>query len=324
MAKTFKIQSPLALFLERKGVIPAIVGSYFNNWLPSAGENVNCPWHEDTRASLHISLQGQAHCFGCRECAKDIIELVAKLEGMDYEAAGKLLYQQILDPIPEGRVQVYEKNLWRDEKALEYLSITRNLTDKTVRDYRLGLDHKDNRIIIPVFDQFNGCVNIRRMGWQKEHEKKALNKKGQGDARLYPENKLLYERRVLMVEGEFDCLVGRAFDLPAITWTCGANSWNENHQHLLQDKAVFLLYDNDRAGREATAMVVEKLKGIAFHVEACPPLCHDKGKDLTDWSFTEVSEIHKLRTHIKDFKFPKVATSKHFCPYCHQEMKGVT
>jgi DNA primase len=318
-----KIKTAIAMFVEREGDPASIIQSFFPEWQPGQ-ENVNCPWHEDTRASLHIHPSGKAFCHGCRVAAKDLIELISKVEGKSYEDTARLIHDLIVDPIPASWVEDYIKALWKDEEALDYLRITRNIMDSTIKRHRLGLSPKDRRIMIPVFDEFGACVNVRRMGWRTEHERKALNRKEHGTVRLYPEGEAILSRRLLLCEGEFDCLVARQWGLPAVTWTAGATSWNERYNYLFQDKAVWILYDNDDGGRAGAAQAVEKLKGVAQHVEVVNIFNDLKGKDITDWSFEHGVPLSELKTLIERYKFPKNAVARKICPYCHQTIKEKT
>ena len=317
-----RIKTPIALFVEREGVPPNIIKSYFPSWQVGQ-ENVNCPWHDDTKASLHIHPSGKAYCHGCNTAASDVIELVAKMEEKNYAEATKIVHDIIVDPIPESKIMAFKKVLWRNEDALAYLQINRNLTEGTINKFDLGLDPKDDRILIPIRNEFGACVNVRRMGWLKKHERKALNRKEHGEARLFPEGSLALERRVLLCEGEFDCMVARQFGLPAVTWTCGATSWNEKYNYLFQDKAVWILYDNDAGGKQGAELVVKRLDGVAYRTEVVKPLVLNLN-DITDWSFNHGHELLALLQRIQDYRFPAKVQVAKICPYCRQKVPECT
>jgi DNA primase len=311
-----RIKNPKVSFIEANTDVVGLIHSYFPEY--NTDGLVVCPWHRDTKPSLHISEDGRAFCHACGEKAKDIVELVAKLEDLDYEQTKELLYGRIVDVVPECELKAYGKKLGLD--AVEYLTMNRHLPSSVIVQFQIGRDPSDNRITLPIYDQFGSCVNIRRMGWLREHKTKALNIKGKGEVRLYPEHLIVKERRLLLVEGEWDMLCGRGFDLPTVTWTGGANGWNDKYTYLFADKLVWILYDNDGAGKKGARQVLEKLQGVAYQAEILKPL-DSEGKDLTDWSFTNPQALQFLETDMKTYKFPRRGKKKRYCPMCGQEMK---
>ena len=328
-----KVNDKMVSFLEARLDIEEIVHTYFPEWQPDG--MVVCPFHDDTKASLHISPEGKAKCHSgqCGWSASNIIDLFSKIEGVTYDKARWLLYEMVVKTIPESRVEAYRKQVWGNPgtsafglaPCIGYLINKRKLNDTTIGRYKIGYDTKLKRITIPIYDQFNRCVNIRKIGWLKEQRDftKAISTKGYGRVRLYPENEIINEKKIVLVEGEWDMLIGRQAGLPTATWTGGAGAWNDEFAWLFQDKIVFILYDNDKAGEVGARKQYDKISKVADWVEECMPLSN-KGKDLSDWYRNEPDVVKRFVDHVLEFELPKVKRTKKVkrCPCCGQVIEG--
>jgi DNA primase len=316
------IQDPKVAFIQRSVDTPSMIRSYFPNWSEDES-SVICHEGHDTKPSLHISPDGKAYCHGCGFKSGGIVDFLAKIEGLDYNEAKDMLYDDLVDAVPDSLVLACEKLMVKYPVAVDYLLSMRGLTAETVAKYRLGFDVATDRVVIPIFDQFRTCVNMRLIGYHNNHKMKAINVRNKGEIRVYPEQFIMLTRRVLLVEGEWDCLVARQMGLPAFTWTGGASNWNEKYENLFKDKAVFILYDRDAAGKAGAKMCAERLKNIAQHVEILTPP-KTKGKDISDWAKVRSGAVWLERTKvmISTYKFPKKSLRKNYCPHCGQEVKN--
>lgn len=111
-------------------------------------------------------------------------------------------------------------------------------------------------IVIPVHDQDNNFVfNKYRRNPTQNITPKYMYDKG-GHVTLYGYWKAKEEKSILITEGEFDCLVAWSANIPAVTSTGGANSFQEDWVSLLADKEVTLCFDNDSAGGHGMAKVL--------------------------------------------------------------------
>ena len=308
-------------YIQNKLNINKIIKSWFLEFNGRQHNNmVMCPNHEDTKPSMDVSPEGKAYCHGCGFVASNFIELYSKMEGLTYMEARKILYEMTTPTVPDGLWQTFEREFTVTEKPRTYIVKDRNISLQITNLLHLGYDLCTGRITIPIFDQFSSCVNIRYAKWLKyDTGAKMKNIPKHGACRLYPENLMVNEEKVLLVEGEFDALVGRSFDLPAVTWTCGATSWNDEHSWLFKDKVVFILYDNDEPGRKGAEMNKQKLQGIAREVIVLDPLCKE-GKDLTDWSKVDPTKLEWLKSDIDTHEIIR-DIGKNVCRYCGQEIK---
>ena len=297
-----------------KADIPNIIRNEFPNWV-NGSTNIICPYHDDNNASLHISEDGRANCFGCGWSARNIVDMYAKVHELEYTDARMILYQQITNALPEAKAIKFHKNLTRNILAIKYIMQERRIDDEQISIYKLGFDPNTERITIPIFDQFGYLVNIRYMAWNKKSKYKVINDNGHGAARLYPEADLVTMDKVLLVEGEWDCLVGKTFGLPTITWTGGAGAWDHQYDWLFKNKHVFVLYDNDDAGRKGAQQAKEALQRVTTCSIIPPPSA--RGKDLSDWAREEPHLLRDIGVHMRNTTVT-VTKQTRTCPCCGQ------
>jgi hypothetical protein len=99
-----------------------------------------------------------------------------------------------------------------------------------------------------------------------------------------------------VAEGHWDYLVMRQLlsrlpDGPDLLGTCGS-SFSTNYLHLLEDKNVVLLFDNDDAGRSGVQSVARRIKSSGHSIKTLQYL---------DWSqitipqFSEIPEKYDIR-----------------------------
>jgi DNA primase len=299
------------------------VDAYLREWFPdlNGASNVMCPAHEDLQASLKIYPDGSAHCFAgqCGFHASNFIELYAQMNDLPYMQARDELYREHNNTLPSSLWRAHARNLPRMKdkgaRPYEYL-VKRGISWDTMQAYHLGYDFDTKRITIPVFDQFDQCVNIRLMGWTKDQRKtgnKYMNIKGHGKVRLYPEWVMQDEPVLVLVEGEIDALTGRTAGLPTVTWTGGSSSWGQEFGWMFAGKKVIILYDNDQAGREGARRQRDQLIGVG-----AVPYLHDplmvEGKDLNDWICAGV-DLDPLRNVILTLA-SQPSKKVEVCPTC--------
>jgi len=142
--------------------IVSLVSSYMK--LDQAGGRFKgkCPFHTEKTPSFFVSPdRGSYYCFGCG-ASGDIFSFVEEFEGLDFRGALKLLADRAgvklesyskeareaesekekLFRIMEEATKFFENNLKNYSRegveALKYLE-TRGITEKTVKDFRIGL-----------------------------------------------------------------------------------------------------------------------------------------------------------------------------------------
>ena len=184
----------------------------------------------------------------------------------------------------------------------EMLRERRGLTDKTLVDFQIGWDN--DRLTIPIYDELNQLVNIRRYKWNSNNDQyKVLNYKDEfgnayGEVRIFGIDRLVDDSvdYVVYAEGELDRIINEQNGFPTISVTSGAGIWNPAWtKYFKNKKRIYIAQDNDEAGRLATAKLCEKLhKVVDVYVVNWPEDFPVKG-DITDF-YTKCGQT------AKDFK----------------------
>jgi DNA primase len=286
----------------------------FNTWQPST--NLVCPFHDDSNASLSITPEGKAYCFGCGFRATNVIELFGKVYDLSYLDARSMLYEKLVHAIPDHKVRSYCQAM--TPTLTKWLKDKRHISRETVEIYQIGWDAYTRRYTIPILDQFGTCVNIRK--YSPDQDIKMINTRGYGAFRLYPEEVLMdtYNTNILLVEGEFDALVGNDNGIATVTGTGGAGNWDGRYNWMFQNKNVFILYDNDDVGQAGAEARMRELMGVAAYVTLLDPPSK-RGKDLSDWH----NRTLQVREQMADMLVAK-ATIKMNCMSCNAKVKKVT
>lgn len=125
--------------------------------------------------------------------------------------------------------------------------IRRNITEKVLDDFGISTDEP---ITIPVLDAEGTFVfnKYRRSPLSDEGPKYWYDRGGK--VTLYGMNHAKEYSRILITEGEIDALVAWSANVPAVTSTGGALSFQEEWADLFIGKDVTICFDADKAGAE--------------------------------------------------------------------------
>ena len=307
-----KMADSMADFVLSKLNVVDLVQGWFPEYV--ADSMVKCPHHDDANASLHISPEGKALCHGCGWKACNVIDLYAKMNGITYTEARRTLYGCVIHAVPDSKVVAFRECYAKNGGGAQYYVAKRGIEERVATEFRLGYDPNTKRVAIPIFDQFLTCVNMRLMA-MRPSKHKAINMKDHGEVRLYPEWLAKDEDKLLLVEGEWDCLIGRQLGLPAVTWTGGANAWNHDYDWLLKNKNVMVCYDTDDAGNEGGEQATKLLSKLNSNtITFQPPLAI--GKDLNDWHQQDFQIERELIATFDDWDPQIQDVSAKVCPCC--------
>lgn len=173
--------------IKSKIDIVTLVGSYIK--LEKAGTNFKgrCPFHNEKTPSFFVSPdRGNYYCFGC-QAKGDIFTFVQEFEGLDFIGALKVLAERAgieleqynkesktekerLHSVLEQAVFFYEKKLSENQEAMLYLK-SRGLTDKTIKDFRIGFSGTDWRELHDFLLSKNVSVqDMKNVGLIKQKE----------------------------------------------------------------------------------------------------------------------------------------------------------
>lgn len=133
---------------------------------------------------------------------------------------------------------------------------TNKISEKVQTDFGISFTDK---IVFPVYDiDGNFLFNKYRRSPTSEEGAKYTYDYG-GKVTLYGYHKAKDHKTILITEGEKDCLVAWSHNIPAVTSTGGAQSFQRAWQDLFIGKDVIICYDNDDAGAQGVVRTLEIL-----------------------------------------------------------------
>jgi len=163
------------------------------------------------------------------------------------------------------------------------------ITEKVLETFGIYTSD-DGMIAFPVSDeQGNFIFNKYRRSPEQTNGAKYTYDKG-GKITLYGWHLAKDEDTILITEGEKDCLVAWSHNIPAVTSTGGAMSFQEEWVQMLEGKTVIVCFDNDKAGGEGMAKVFKMFEGkckMMFLPERTGV------KDISDYVMSG-GDLHKL------------------------------
>lgn len=159
----------------------------------------------------------------------------------------------------------------------------RNVSTDTIESFHihsgnaLGLE---NCLVIPIHAPDGTFVfNKYRRDPIDDSKPKYLYDKG-GHVTLYGADHLTTHHPVLVItEGELDALVLWSMNIPAVSSTGGALSFQEEWLPLIADKQVYVCFDNDDAGAEGMVKIHQYIPTAKFIFIPEQP----NVKDITDF-----------------------------------------
>ncbi len=247
-----------------------------------------CPFHENFRTpAFSMSLsRGVFFCFSCQ--AKGTLETFLRNVGAStggyevlFDELGKLKPEahdpnrpriHLNEPIPEAIMGLFEDIPVDLEQE--------GFTDETLRYFEVGVDYQHNRIVYPIRDHDGQLVGLSGrspdtyspMGKYKIYDKEfedfglpprpPLNKKSLlwNYNRVFPGAFYRAQARIILVEGFKGVMWLHQHGFPETIAAMGSFLSDEQLwllEHL--GASVYLMFDNDQAGRRATEFAGRRL-----------------------------------------------------------------
>ena len=146
----------------------------------------------------------------------------------------------------------------------------------------LGCGWERGRVLFPIRDQDGGLRGLLRYAPRHDHAPKMLAARGTRLG-LVPHPAAERSTWIVLVEGPPDMISARSRGLPAIA-VPGDDAWEPEWAQLLAGRYVSVVFDCDRAGREAAVRIAADLKAAAMRGSVID-LARERqdGYDLTDW-----------------------------------------
>jgi DNA primase len=257
---------------------------------------------------FHIRRFGDRDWFFCRQCHQqrgDAIEYMRWLHGLSFQDAVTVLQHQshaVIDPKPSpsslrstppaneppasawqtsklAEVNAAQDTLWRTATALQWLRSERGLNDQTIRHFKLGLIQEGRAagITIPHFYGDLLWAVRTRLGRYARHGIRYMLHTGSKPC-FYNAGALAKASTVLIVEGEFDCMLAQqeAPTSMAVVTLGSASSNPDRWAHLVTQKHILIATDNDAEGESIASKWMSCLGNVRrVYVPA--------GKDITEF-----------------------------------------
>lgn len=252
---------------------------------------MRCPSHEDADPSCTFNTR--KNLWNCKACGArgDVVSFIAfamKVERntvlVDLGERYDLEEVKMLDPTNSEK---YHSKIFESGPLLKELR-NRAITDEMIQIARLGFDK--GRITIPVYDDRDRLVNLKRYMPGAPTAKKMTQSRGFGKNRIYRPKDLRFDR-VWLCGGELKALCAGTIlnkvDVGAVCPTGGEGSWNKKWGAKFKDKIVYVCMDVDNAGRQAALKYASYLLPVAKEVYIITlPTDVEKG-DINDFVFAE-------------------------------------
>lgn len=252
-----------------------------------------CVFHADKApgAASYNKDTGLWKCFSDCQTGGDVFGFWARLnrvwsETMDVEDVARSLAISlgIVEEINDQMVESHHQALLSSSTAINTFMQQTQLSLITIKRFKLGF--VKNRLSIPITGERGYWEDIRL--YDRENKIKILSwKTGHGAPRVFPFSVLKSSQRVVLFEGEKDCMRAHQCGISdAITITSGSGSLPEDYARLFHDKTVYICYDCDEAGTAGARSVADKLSLIAreTYIVALPKDDLPEKGDFTDWA----------------------------------------
>lgn len=265
-------------------------------WEAAGGDEIRlrCPAHDDKTPSASLNVKD--HVWKCYvpSCGAsgDFVSLLALFATQPRAVVLADLqkrYPQIegVSTIDSQTVEKFHKKLEEAGPLLDALR-QRGVTDEMMRKARLGFH--DGRITIPVYNEANQCVNVRRYLPGAPGPQKMRNTTGHAGPHLYRIETVKPEQPVLVCGGEMKALVAGELlgphGIAAVCGTGGEGHWKDEWSKLFAGREVYVCLDVDNAGLAGARALAFSLSQHAKSVRILKlPL--DKTRfpkgDINDW-----------------------------------------
>lgn len=261
-----------------------------------------CPFHGNHRtpAGEVDKTTGTFFCFSCHKIC-DLIELVMHFSGRTYfesirfikskevesnltnDILNKITAEPIYKPFDELLIQRLNSQALESPRAMRYFG-GRNITEESVRKFKLGFSEKQDMVTIPVAAPDG--VTVGFVGRSVEG-KDFKNTPGLPKSKvLFNLHRVKSSPNVYVVESSFDAIRLDQCGFPAVA-TLGSNVSNTQIE-LLQKyfNEVIVIADNDEAGGNMKTRIIEKIGSRASVIQL-----DKKYKDIGDMDDSAIKEL---------------------------------
>ena len=261
----------------------------FNNANEQGEVAVICPFpHTTTTGTKYYETTPSAHIntdknlFHCKACGEQHSEpsFFMKKAGVSYTSA-----VNIIDELENNSINT---NWSLAKNAIELSTATQALIKKlqfapSVVDF-LQLGFEGEGISYPVY-VYGQLMDVRK--YRPGQTPKVLSRAGTSSGYIIPDIAYMKDLdSVYLCAGEKDMTIARSHGFDAFALTGGEMSIPHTYGYAFRGKKVYILYDNDKTGKEGARKLAVFLKdegAIPYVVEGHHSTCVEKGEDVWDF-----------------------------------------
>lgn len=234
---------------------------------------IRAPWRQDDTPSVHIYDDGKWHDFGTGMHG-DVLDFVGHcIHGVSYRP--EIHFTEVVDllggidiaplpavtnkpkpPKPQLTLSMADVQTWHDTMPAQrrWYWQQRGLADKTIDRFLLGWDGA--RYTIPAtYRNIVFGVKRRQSDIDDGVPAKYVSITGSRSG-IFNADCLWTAHDVIICEGEIDAMLITQAGYNACTSTAGAGTWKPEWANLFAGvQRIYILYDNDAAGREGALKV---------------------------------------------------------------------
>lgn len=265
---------------------------------------VFCPYHNNYRSPAgEVSKErGTFFCFSCHE-SRSLLEFVMHVTKKNYFEASRLIdsakvetdfmgdLNKMLEekptftPYDELLIKRLNRQALESPRAIRYFE-GRRISENSIKRFLLGYSDKQDMVTVPMQDptgeMFVGFVARSVEGKEFQNTPKLPKSKI-----LFNLHRAKLQDTVFVVESSFDAIRLDQCGLPAVS-TLGSNVSKSQVELLTKHfNNVIVVPDNDDAGRDMAARIIEKMGSRAVAI-GLPSRFKDIG-DMTDNDIAELS-----------------------------------
>ena len=280
----------------------------FNNANEQGEVAVVCPFphttsdgrkYYETNPSAHINVEKKVfHCKACGQKHSEAGFFVAQT-GVDYGKATEIITELENNAINTNWNLAI--NTLKISSAPQSLIKKLDFSSSVVDFLKLGFEGEG--ISYPVF-VYGQLMDVRK--YRPGQTPKWMSRSGAGTGYIVPDISLLKDLdAVYLCAGEKDMTIARSRGFDAFTLTGGEMTVPHTFGYAFRGKKVYILYDNDKTGKEGARKVALYLKeegAIPHVVEGHHDVCVEKGEDIWDFFVKYKKTKQDLQTIIQNTK----------------------
>lgn len=237
------------------------------------------PYYEDNpSAGIDIS-KGLFHCFTCQRGHNEV-SFTAEYLGCSQQKAQDFI-KTLQKSFELSDWEYAVKNL-QTNKEMQLLLDRLGISNEVAEELQLG--YKGNGLSIPVI-LFGRIFDI--VTYRPGQTPKYLRSPGSMSGLIIPFDQWVScnKNKTIICAGEKDMLIARSKGFNAITFTGGEGNTPSLFLNMFEGKEVYIIYDNDDAGRVGSSKLAAALYKHAKSVYNVnlSQICVDKGEDLWDF-----------------------------------------